>query len=673
MRDNAGMYALFEEAGKFLAGRVLSEAQASAQVELESGKRSKVKDANIVLRFDKPTPSQLMDEASAAAKTLDLNFLWEVAPQDDFGFEALSDDYHGAGASVADKVALLFALHGAPHYFQRRGKGRFRKAPQEQVQAALAGLERKRQEALRIEAMAGELTAKTLPQSVGTQLYKLLFKPDKSSAEYKALVLACQRTQRGPLDLLRDCGAIRDAYEFHMQRFFFEWFPKGTQFPDLALPPNDKPLPEAAVEAFSIDDSATTEIDDAFSVQFGEAHITVGIHIAAPGVAINKGDAIDTVARSRMSTVYMPGNKYTMLPDHIVNAYTLAEGRHCPALSLYLTLDASTLQITASRSALERVKIAANLRHDKLDAVVTEAALAADWQTQTYAYAHELQLLHRLAQQLKLGREQVRGKPERYTRPDYNFAVSDGRVSITPRMRGAPLDLIVSELMIVANSTWGKWLADCKLPGIYRSQQGFGAMMRTRMGTEPRPHIGLGVQQYTWSTSPLRRYTDLVNQWQLLACVQHGAAAALAAPFKPKDAELYAVVSAFESAYRGYAEFQATMERYWTLHYLEQEGIREADAEVLRDGAVRFAELPLITPLAGAEAHPRGTRVRLQVMGVDYITLELRCRLLHVLQQEASADEEEDEEAAPVVTTVHTAVDVAESVAGGTEGSASPA
>ncbi len=52
------------------------------------------------------------------------------------------------------------------------------------------------------------------------------------------------------------------------------------------------------------------------------------------------------------------------------------------------------------------------------------------------------------------------------------------------------------------------------------------------MQTTPAPHEGLGVAQYAWSTSPLRRYVDLVNQWQLIACVQHGVTAKLAAPFK---------------------------------------------------------------------------------------------------------------------------------------------
>ena len=57
------MFVLFEDAGKYLGGRVISEAEASAQVELDSGKRVKAKSAHIVLRFDKPAPAELIAQA----------------------------------------------------------------------------------------------------------------------------------------------------------------------------------------------------------------------------------------------------------------------------------------------------------------------------------------------------------------------------------------------------------------------------------------------------------------------------------------------------------------------------------------------------------------------------------------------------------------------------------
>src|SRR5205085_9369776 len=128
--------------------------------------------------------------------------------------------------------------------------------------------------------------------------------------------------------------------------------------------------------------------------------------------------------------------------------------------------------------------------------------------------------------------------------------------------------------------------------------------MKVRMGVKPAPHAGMGVAPYTWATSPLRRYVDLVNQWQIIACSRHGRTAALAAPFKPKDAALFSVISAFDAAYTAYNGFQSGIERYWTLKYLAQQHIDELDASVMKDGLVRAETLPLVFRAIGADALP---------------------------------------------------------------------
>ncbi len=87
------MYALFEEAGKFQAGRVLSEAEASAQIELESGKRVKVKAAHILLKFDKPQPAEFIAQAQATAQGIELELAWEFAPEEEFSFTELAREY----------------------------------------------------------------------------------------------------------------------------------------------------------------------------------------------------------------------------------------------------------------------------------------------------------------------------------------------------------------------------------------------------------------------------------------------------------------------------------------------------------------------------------------------------------------------------------------------------
>ena len=645
------MYALFEDGGKFLAGRLMSEAESSMQIELDSGKRVKVKSANVLLRFEAPQPAALIERAQALAQDIDLDLAWEFAPETEFGFADLARDYFEASAGTDKQAAALFRLFEAPHYFRRLGKGMFKKAPEETVKAALLGIERKKQIAAQIEQWAEALAAGDCPAPIREQLYRILFKPDKNGPEYKAVVEAAKRTQRAPLDLLKSAGAIDSPYQFHWRRFLFEAFPKGTAFPPLEAPALKDPLPLAEVRAFSIDDSATTEIDDALSVQgLGTGTVVFGVHIAAPGLAITPDSALDKVARERLSTVYMPGWKLTMLPDAVVQAYTLDAGRDCPAISQYFTIDEATLDIRSSETRIERVPIVTNLRHDQLDSHISEATLDGSAPAD-YPHAAELAFAWRLARQLKAQREVARGKPEVFNRPDYSFRLEgdggeprgDERVQISPRQRGAPLDLIVSEAMILTNSRWGGWLAECGVPGIYRSQASLAPGIKVRMGTRPAPHAGMGVAQYTWASSPLRRYVDLVNQWQIIACARHGRTAALAAPFKPKDAALLSIISGFDAAYASYNDFQNTIERYWTLRALQQDGVSELEAAVMKDGLVRAETLPLVFRVPGTESLARGTRIRARVAGIDLLTLELHATLLARIEAAVPEDTTEPE------------------------------
>ena len=651
------MYALFEDAGKFQTGRILSEAESSAQIELESGKRLKAKSANILLKFDKPSPNVLMAEATALSATIELDLAWEFAPSDEFSFQELAQEYFSDNATLTEQTAALISLFQAPHYFRRSGKGKFKKASADVLQQALAAIEKKKLIQQQIEAWALALGEGSCPEPIAAQLYKILFKPDKNAAEYKAVVEASRATHLAPLALLQKAGAITSAYEFHWQRFLFDNFPKGIGFPALEAPVIKNTLPTSTAQAYSIDDSQTTEIDDALSVQgLGTGEVVVGIHIAAPALALTPGHAIDQIARQRLSTVYMPGNKITMLPDHVVQTYTLQEGRDCPAVSLYLRVNESTLDILGSETRVEQVFIAANLRHDMLDDVVTEAWLANPATvlpagTNIPQMPHtQLAFLYRLAQHRKAQREVVRGKPENFNRPDYNFRVitlddqapkGDERVEISQRHRGAPLDLMVAEAMILANSTWGQWLSDLGVPGIYRSQASLLPGVKVRMGTKALPHAGIGVPCYAWSTSPLRRYTDLVNQWQIIACAQHGNTAALAAPFKPKDVDLFSIISAFEAAYSSYNGYQSSMERFWTLQYLQQNAVEEVEATVFKSfegepPMARADNLPLVLPVIGSGNLARGTRVLLRISGIDNISLDVHGQFIEVLQDAAT-------------------------------------
>ncbi len=712
------MHAIFEDAGKFNAGKILSETDSNAQIELDSGKRVKVKLAQVLLRFDKPAPSELMSLGKKTALDMDLEMTYEIAPSEEFGFQDLAKEYFSNQAALGEQLACLLLLFENPHYFRRSGKGRFKKAAAEVVQLALAAIEKKQRLQEQTDAWSQSLAQGQCPQEVRDQLYKILFKPDKNAPAYKAVAQASKLAQKAPLHLLQDAGAITSAYEFHWQRFVFDQFPKGVQFPAVVPVAFDKPLPKASVKAFSIDDSQTTEIDDALSVsglQSGE--VTLGIHIAAPALCFQPSEALDSLARDRLSTVYMPGHKITMLPSEVVDVFTLSQGKYAPALSLYLTLNEDTLEIKASKTVVEEVYIQANLRHDVLEPWINNAWLEARDGSKSLASPpsamfdidegqEQLAFLFRLAKHLKARREVVRGKPENFNRPDYQFRLESSeleppvqttpspantpysgphgneRVIITERRRGSALDLIVAEAMILANSTWGQWMAELSVPAIYRSQASMLPGVKVRMGTKALPHAGIGVPCYAWSTSPLRRYTDLVNQWQLIACATHGNTAALVAPFKPKDVELFAIISSFEATYSAYNGYQASMERFWTLKYIEQENIQELNATVIKNLPgqpimIRALDLPMVMPVLGNTALVRGEVVRVRLQGIDLISLDIQAQFLESLEKptvpsasqgaashastpglDAQTAQEEDTDDSMSVGPLHIAVDM---------------
>jgi exoribonuclease-2 len=608
------MHVFFEDDGAFKAGTVLADNDTSLQVESISGKRLKLKVANVLLRFSGPAPSILLADAQAIAAGIDPDFLWEVCGESEFGFAELAAEYFGRAPAPSEAAALALRLHASPMHFYKKGKGRYKAAPPEALQAARASVERKRRETEEVAAYAAELQAHRLPPGFREKLPMLLYKPDKLALETRALAVACESARTHPLALLAACGAIPSTHDYHFNRFLFDAFPRGTDFPRIDDLPTVPDLPLAAVRAFSIDDATTTEIDDAFSVRsLANGNLEIGIHIAAPALVIARGSPLDAIARGRLSTVYMPGRKITMLPEPVIGRFTLAAGSAPAALSLYVETTHDGVVIRQSTRA-ERVPIAANLRLDAISECFASDASASDPE-----WSDELRALWRLAGKL----EESRGKAD-VQRVDYNFLVDweaspDGRVSIVPRPRGSPLDKLVAELMIHVNSSWGKVLFDAGVPGLYRTQQ----VGKVRMSTKPEPHQGLGVAQYLWASSPLRRYSDLVNQRQLLA-VLDGAAPVYA----EGDAELFAIMADFELTYSQYAELQSQMEHYWCLRWLQQENIAESEATVVRDNLVRFDGIPLYVRAPDLPALTPGTRVRVGVGQIDLLAATVEARFI---------------------------------------------
>jgi len=607
---------LYEEDGELKVGSVLAQAPASFQVESPHGRRSKVKAANVLLSFEQPAAGELLAQAQRFAETLDTEFLWQCSGRAEFDFRGLAREYVGREPNAVEAAGVLLRLHGAPMYFYRRGKGRFQAAPEQTLKLALAGLEKKKRVQAQIAVWAAALGRFECPAEVAALKDELLYAPDRNKAETRAVEQACGETGLTAPRLFERCGLLADTHDYHLKRFLHEFFPRGDSFADHPVPPPPEELPLAEVQAFSLDELGTTEIDDAFSVaRLPSGALRVGIHIAAPALGIAPASPLDAIARERLSTAYMPGRKYTMLPDDVVTRFSLDHGAAQPAVSLYFEVSAEGLPL-ATQSRVERIPIAANLRHAQYD--VLNPAFETGT-TAGLAYESELRELWRVASAL----EKQRGRPSTGAALlDYTFYVENDRVRIVPRKRGSPLDKLVSELMILVNSTWGEFLAERDVAAIYRVQ----STGKVRLSVHPEPHEGLGVRSYAWMSSPLRRYVDLVNQWQLIAAIQ-----GRRAPFGRTSEGLLSAMRAFELTYARYDEHQRAMETYWSLRWLLQEGVHDVNAAVLRENLVRLEGLPLVVRVPSLPETGIGTRVRLTVKAIDLLERSLECVFREIL------------------------------------------
>ncbi|MBU3564574.1 ribonuclease catalytic domain-containing protein [Polynucleobacter sp. MWH-HuK1] len=660
------MNLLYEEGGDIKIATVQSASGSgdaeSWQATSLSGKKIKLKAKEVWLRFEKPEAQAAIDEAGTLTADIDLQLLWDCAPDEEFGLVDVAQEYFGSQATVPQQIALAIALQGAPVFFRRKGRGRFQRAPLEQLQAGLAALERKQKELEQQSGWQQELVGGTFPETLKSSAKQLLFSPDKNTSAYKALIAACTETGESPAQLMIRCGAIDSPLAYHQGLFLKAHFPNGAAHnpavgvDQAAYASAIAELPVAQVQAFSIDDYGTTEIDDALSVTSIDGGHRIGIHIAAPGLAIAKDDPLDQVARIRMSTAYFPGDKITMLPDSVIEQFSLDEGLPRPALSIYVDIDSqgvvnrATLQMRA-----EMVPMAANLRLEDIEHLVSEKSLVDE--SASYPYRKELAILWQAAKHLHAGRQEKRVAnglraeqlglvdPNALAR-DFHFQIQeiDGvqRVDILPRQRGSILDTIVAEWMIFCNSASGQLLADHGLPGLFRTQKGWGPL-RTRMQTTPGPHEGLGLDYYAWCTSPLRRYSDLVNQWQLIALAKHGVTAKMVAPFPPRDATLMGIAADFESCYQAYGEFQDRLEKYWCLRWIAQDGeSKTVNVRHLKEGMSRVELVPLHLPIPELATHPRMTRAVVVIADVDLLQLSAGVRVLEI---EAKLDAPENESA----------------------------
>ena len=582
------MNIFYEESGQFKVASIVQKNDATYQVDTQHGKRTKVKANNVFAEFDGDMAA-FLENAQAQAADIDTDLLWEVCGEEEFSAEAIAEEYYGHAPTKTELAATLIALYAAPMYFYKKAKGVFKAAPEETLKQALAAIERKKQQDAQIDAWAEALKRGEMPSEIAADLKTILHAPDKQSLTYKAFTKAADALKTSAYELAKKTGGITSIPQYLQDGFEIKYFPKGTDFPGLPLPEMPD-LPKADVTAFSIDDESTTEVDDALSLtDLGNGTKRVGIHIAAPSLAIKQGDKMEKNIMERLSTVYFPGGKITMLPENWIAAFSLDAGAYRPAVSIYFDVD-DEFNVGEPTCKIEAVNIAENLRIQTIEPHFNAETGLDEAGEMMFAHHQDLIWLHQFAVAL----QKARGKYEPNRAPQYDYSIEldeEGNVSVVGRERGSPIDTLVSEMMILANSTWAQMLHDNDLPGLFRVQPAG----KVRMSTKSEPHIGMGVQHYGWFTSPLRRAADYINQKQLLSLIDDTAEPL----FQQSDAELFAALRDFDTAYAAYADFQRQMEAYWSLVYLQQQGTSELTATILKDDLVRIEGLPLVTRATG--------------------------------------------------------------------------
>ena len=582
------MNIFYEESGQFKVASIVQKNDATYQVDTQHGKRTKVKANNVFAEFDGDMAA-FLENAQAQAADIDTDLLWEVCGEEEFTAEAIAEEYFGHAPTKTELAATLIALYAAPMYFYKKAKGVFKAAPEETLKQALAAIERKKQQDAQIDAWAEALKRGEMPSEIAADLKTILHAPDKQSLTYKAFTKAADALKTSAYELAKKTGGITSTPQYLQDGFEIKYFPKGTGFPDLPLPEMPD-LPKADVTAFSIDDESTTEVDDALSLtDLGNGTKRVGIHIAAPSLAIKPGDKMEKNIMERLSTVYFPGGKITMLPENWIAAFSLDAGAYRPAVSIYFDVD-SEFNVGEPTCKIEAVNIAENLRIQAIEPHFNAETGLDEAGEMMFAHHQDLIWFYQFAVAL----QKVRSKYEPDRAPQYDYSIEldeEGKVSVVRRERGSPIDTLVSEMMILANSTWAQMLDENELPGLFRVQPAG----KVRMSTKSEPHIGMGVQHYGWFTSPLRRAADYINQKQLISLIDDSAEPL----YQNSDAELFAALRDFDAAYTAYADFQRQMEAYWSLVYLQQQGTSELTATILKEDLVRIEGLPLVTRATG--------------------------------------------------------------------------
>ncbi|HEX4209712.1 MAG TPA: ribonuclease catalytic domain-containing protein [Candidatus Binataceae bacterium] len=598
MSDNdkyIGALVEYLEQGHLHAGLVVRE-QANQVAVIGANSREKVFSRDLVLlRHTEHKASRenlaavlanIEEERQHLGADLDLNLLWEIVSEQSRSFRAdeLAELFFGRRSPSATSV-MLEALLQDRLYFVRRHM-EFVPRTADQVERL-----RVQQDKIRLRSEASRRTRSLLRAIIEDGLMP-------PADEAGALTLELRRYLDNPFTRNRDLIAMIEAalpdipsaeaaYEI-LERI--GGAPPGSRFALIggvrdsfseaaleearsSVAPSRAPGDDDA--AVTIDDDDTLEIDDAIScTPMADGSSRVRIHIALVADFVAKGGPMDQEAALRGTTVYLPEASIRMLPDTIAtDRASLVAGRECHVL----TTDA---QISAGGDLLNysiypsRITIAERLSYEAADDLITgeSGTATAAMLRRLHELASRLRELRRSAGALLIQRREAKVKVS-----------PQGDIQISIIDNSSPSRELVAELMVLCNHAAARFAAEKRIPLVYRVKAAGGgdfAGQRPHLSIHPEFHAGIGLACYAQTSSPIRRYMDLVLQRQLIAAL----AGEGHPPYQPE--ELLRLLANAEASEAEGRELERRAKRYWTLRFLERNALGiPLEATVQRDGA----------------------------------------------------------------------------------------
>lgn len=452
--------------------------------------------------------------------------------------------------------------------------------------------------------------------------------------------LAEQRAPRSRL--LRELGRAESPDNAHALLLEIGWWditriphlrrhdlPQASPVIDVPALPTEDRLDLTHLPAFAIDDEGNKDPDDAVSL---DVDGSLWVHVADVAALVPIDSPLDLEARGRGATLYLPTSPITMLPHPLVEQLGLGLQDRSPALSFHITVDEAgvitDVDVTPSWVRVERLTYAA------ADKRLHEPLLGA---------------IHALTQCVRRRRMQAGALDLRW--PEARIHVSGLDTAEGPQIDIQPLEWfqsrdMVAEAMILAGEAAARFAAERELPFPYSTQEtpdpeavlaatdrpsgpaaDFARRRCQRPGRvsgTPAPHAGLGVELYARSTSPMRRYLDLVAHQQLRGFL--GRSEALDAT------TLVERVGAAEAVAGGVRGGESDARRHWTLVYLQQQPGWQGEGVLVdsrgRRGILLLPDLAMETSVPLPSGAKPGDLFDVRLLSVDLPRQDLMLELI---------------------------------------------